>query len=83
MVDPLGLCARPSLILFKAFQEMRGGIIIGNHKTEGDARSIMDILILSAAQGSTGYPRFPENQPAALLKNTMQVIRIWEANNDE
>lgn len=83
VVEPLGLCTRPSLILVKAFQEMRGTIMIGNHETEGDARSIMDIMMLGAPQGSTGYLRFSETQSAAPLKKTMQVIRIWEADPHE
>lgn len=83
VVEPLGLCARPSAILARAFQEMSGGIIIGNHEREGDARSIMQIMMLCAERYSTGFLIFSETQSAVPLKATTRVIRICEANDEE
>lgn len=82
VIDPLGLCMRPSLILVKAFEKLRGEIVIGNESEQGDARSIMHLLTLNAELGTTGFLRFSKTQPAAPLKQASQIIYIMEDNDE-
>lgn len=76
VVEPMGLCTRPSAVLCNALGKMQGDITIGNGDQEGNGRSIMDIMAMEFYHGRAGILRFTETQPAAPLEATRDIIRI-------